>query len=74
MDTTFNIEEGKYKLVAFCYMDVTCDQTEVAAFALVASQGEGNFNFVLSELKLLNVRDDYIFLVDKDFTAIETVK
>lgn len=74
MDTTFNIEEGKYKLVAFCYLDLTCDRTEVAAFALVSAEGEGNFNFVLTELKGLNQRDDYIFLVDKDFTGIEAVK
>ena len=39
MDTTFNIEEGKYKLVAFCYLDLTSDRTEVAAFALVAAEG-----------------------------------
>ena len=74
MDTTFNIEEGKYKLVAFCYLDLTSNRTEVAAFALVAAEGEGNFNFVLSELKSLNQRNDYIFLVDKDFTEIETIR
>ena len=74
MDTTFNIEEGKYKLVAFCYLDLTSDRTEVAAFALVAAEGESNFNFVLSELKSLNERNDYIFLVDKDFNGIETVR
>ena len=75
MDTTFNIEEGKYKLVAFCYLDLTSDRTEVAAFALVAAEGESNFNFVLTELKSLNERNDYIFLVDKDFyTGIETVR
>ena len=45
MDTTFNIEEGKYKLVAFCYLDVTSDRTEVAAFALVSAEGEANLNF-----------------------------
>ena len=54
MDTTFNIEKGKYRLVAFCYLDVPSNKTEVAAFALVANEGEGNFNFILSELRALN--------------------
>ena len=31
---------------------MTSDQTEVAAFALVASEDEGYFDFVLSELRL----------------------
>ena len=72
MDTTLIIEEGKYKLVAFCYLDLTSHKTEVAA--LMSAEGEGNFNFVLIELKRLNERNDYIFLVDKYFTGIETIK
>ena len=74
MDTTLIIAEGKYKLVAFCYLDLTSHKTEVAAFALMSAEGEGNFNFVLIELKRLNERNDYIFLVDKYFTGIETIK
>ena len=62
MDTTFNIEEGKYKLLAFCYLDLTSDRTEVAAFTLVAAEGEANFRFVLSELKSSNERNNYIVL------------
>lgn len=74
MDTTFNIEEGKYKLVAFCYLDMQSNKTEIAAFALIANESESNFYFILQELKSLNDREDYIFLVDKDFTGINTIK
>ena len=58
MDTTFNIDQGKYKLVAFCYLDMPSNKTEIAAIALVASEGEGNFNFILNELRMLNERDE----------------
>ena len=75
MDTTFNIEKAKYKLVAFCYLDVACNKTEVAALSIIANEGESNFNFILSELKALNNnRNDYIFLVDKDLTCVDCIK
>ena len=74
VDTTFNIEEGRYKLVAFCYLDVPCNKTEVAALAIIANEGEANFNFIFIELKALNNRNDYIFLVDKDFNSINCIE
>ena len=67
MDTTFNIDKGRYKLVALCYLDVHSNKSEIAAFALIAQESDPNFTFVLSEFKKLNnTRNDYIFLVDKD--------
>ena len=74
MDTTFNIEKGRYKLVAFCYLDSHSNKTEIGAFGLIASESESNFNFILSQFKALNNRNDYIFLVDKDFNSIDCVK
>ena len=74
LDTTFNVEEGRYKLVAFCYLDVPCNKTEVAAIAFIAGEGEANFNFIFIEFKALNDRNDYIFLVDKDFTSISCLQ
>ena len=74
MDTTFSIEKGRYKLVAFCYLDLSSDKTEIAGFGLISSENDTNFNFVLSHFKLLNNKDDYIFLVDKDFNSIDCVK
>ena len=47
---------------------------EIAAVALIDNEGESNFTFVLSEFKKLNQRDDYIFLVNKDFNSIECLK
>ena len=44
MDTTFNIEKGRYKLVAFCYLNSRSNKTEIAAVALIANEGESNTN------------------------------
>ena len=38
MDTTFNVEKGRYKLVAFCYLDSHSNKSEIAAFALIAQE------------------------------------
>ena len=65
MDTTFNIEEGKYKLVAFCYLDLTedltSDRTEIAAFALVAAEGGRQFQLCPVSAKRIAERTDYLF-------------
>ena len=47
MDTTCNVEKGRDKLVAFCYLN--SNKIEIAALALIANEGESNFSFVLSE-------------------------
>mgnify|MGYP001797378748 CR=1 FL=1 len=75
MDTTFSIEKGRYKLVAFCYrLDLSSNKTENAGFRLISNERDNNFNFVLSNFKLLNSREDYIFLVDKYFSSIDCIK
>ena len=72
MDTTFNVEKGRYKLVAFCYLDSHSNKTEISAIALIANESDCHFTFILSEFKKLNNnRNDYIFLVDKDFHNID---
>ena len=74
MDTTFNIEKAQYKLTAFCYLNPLTDKTEVAALALVSTESEENFDFVLSCFRSLNPVDEIVFLVDKDFTCIDSIK
>ena len=74
MDTTFNIDKAQYKLTAFCYLNPLTDKTEVAALALVSTESEENFDFVLSCFRSLNPVDEIVFLVDKDFTCIDSIK
>ena len=64
LDTTFNIEEGRYKLVAFCYHDVQCNKTEVAALAIISAEEDKNFTFIFTEFKNLNDKDVVSVLID----------
>ena len=73
MDTTFNIDQAQYKLSAFCYLNPFTDKTEVAALALVSTESEENFNFVLSCFRSIYPVDEIVFLVDKDFTCIDSI-
>ena len=71
-DTTFNVEKGDDKLVAFCYLNSTSNKTEISPLALIVNEGEGNFNFLLSKFK--KETDNYIFLVDKYFNSNDCLK
>ena len=68
MDTTFEVEKGRNKLVAFCYLNPTTNKTEIAALSMMSD------DFVLSKFKTLCRREDIMFFVDKDFTNIESIK
>ena len=75
MNTTFIIEKGCYNLAGFFfYQNSNSNKTEIAALALIANEGEINFNFVLSEIKKLKNRDDFVILIDKDFNDIDCLQ
>ena len=74
LDTSFGVDQAHYKLTAFCYMNPVTNKTEVASIALVSQESEENFDFVLSLFRTLYSKDDFIFLVDKDFTCIASIK
>ena len=74
MDTSFEFESARYKVAAFCYLDTNSDKTEIAAFAMMSQETESCFKFVLEEFSKICVRQDLIFLIDKDFTEMETLR
>ena len=71
MDTSFEIENARYKLAAMCYLDTASDKTEIAAYALMSDETAESFEFVLKEFSKICVRQNLVFLVDKDFTQLK---
>ena len=74
LDTSFNFEKAQYKIAALVYLDPNTSKTEIAAFAVMAQETASSFEFVLSNFSKICVRQDLVFLVDKDFTEISTLK
>ena len=74
MDTTFGVEKGRYKLAAFCYLNPTTNKTEIVALSMMLDETPENYDFALSKFKTLCRRENIMFLVDKDFTNIESIK
>ena len=70
----FEVEKGRYKLAAFCYLNLTTNEPEIAALSMMSDETRENYDFVLSKFKTMCRRKDTIFHVDKDFTNIESIK
>ena len=73
-DTSFEFEKSRYKVAGFCYLDNNADCTGIGAFALMSEESGECFEFVLRQLKKMCCREDLIFLIDKDFTEMGSIK
>ena len=62
IDTTFEVDKGRYKLAAVCYLNPTTNKTEIAAVALMSDESQENYDFLLSKFKFLCRKEDMIFL------------
>ena len=67
LDTTFELEEARYKLMAAVYLNPTTNKSEVAFMALMSDETNISMEFALSRLKQICLRYTLIFIVDKDF-------
>ena len=74
LDTSFEFEKARYKVAAFCYLDTNSDKTEIAAFALMSQESAECFGFVLGHFSQICIRQDLIFIIDKDFTEISSIR
>ena len=74
LDTSFNFEKALYKVAAFVYLDPNTNLSEIAAFSLLSQESAASFEFILSTFAKLCVRQDLIFLIDKDFTEISSLR
>ena len=74
LDTSFEFEKARYKVAAFCYLDANSDKTEIAALGLLCQESESCFRFIFEQFAKICIRQDIIFITDKDFTEINTLK
>ena len=68
LDTSFEFDQARYKVAAFCYLDTNSDKTEIAAFAMMSEESAKCFDFILVHFSKICVRQDLMFIIDKDFT------
>ena len=74
MDTSFNMDKAQYKVAAMCYLDPNTCKTEIAAISLLSQETASSFEFILKIFATICIRQDVVFLVDKDFTEVSTLK
>ena len=67
LDTTFEIEASRYKLMAVVYLNPTTNKSEVAFMALMCDETTDTVDYALKCFKSLCLRQKLIFMVDKDF-------
>ena len=67
LDTTFEIEAARYKLMAIVYLNPTTNKSEIAFMALMCDETNTTVEYALRCLKSMCFREDLIFIVDKDF-------
>ena len=48
IDTSFDVDKARYKIAAFCYLNLTINKTEIAAIAYTADETADSQTFQLS--------------------------
>lgn len=74
VDTSFDIDKARYKIAAFCYLNPTTNKTEIGAVALLADESAKNLDFIFEKFAEICVHHQLIFIVDKDFHQLDSIK
>ena len=74
LDTSFEFDKARYKVAAYCYLDTNSDKTEIAAFGMMAEESTKCFDFILYQFSKICVRQDLMFIIDKDFTEQASIR
>ena len=69
LDTTFDTNSNKYKLIVLAYRCVWTSKTRVASMGLLQTESEGNVRSFLESFRKLHAPD--YFMVDKNFGQME---
>ena len=70
VDTTFEIEAARYKVMAAVYLNPTTNKSELTFLALMCDETNETVEFALKAFKKICLRFTLIFMVDKDFGQI----
>ena len=74
LDTSFNMDKARYKVAAFCYLDTNSDKSEIAAFGMISEESKICFEFILHHFSKICIRQDIMFIIDKDFTEQASIR
>ena len=74
LDVSFGFDQARYKVAAFCYLDQNSDRTEIAAFGIMSEESAPCFEFILNHFSRICVRQNIMFIIDKDFTELEVIR
>ena len=74
VDTTFQVESSHYKVVGVCYLDPKIKSSAAICLALVDRETKENLEFVFEELKKIIGKKEMIFVCDKDFTEMDSIR
>ena len=74
VDLSFDVDKARYKIAAFCYLNPTTNKTEIAAIAYTADETAESLDFIFQNFSVLCANPDKIFIVDKDFTQLDSIK
>ena len=74
IDTSFDVDKARYKIVTFCYLNLTTNKTEIAAIAYTADETADSLGFIFKHFNYLCINRDKMFIVDKDFTQLSSIE
>ena len=74
VDLPFDVDKARYKIAALCYLNPTTNATEIAAIAYTDDETAVRLDFVFRNFTDICTNTDKIFIVDKDFTQMESIK
>ena len=73
-DTTFGFCDEGYKMSGFCYSNNLTGHGELAQLVFLADEGSESLQFAFQSFRRSVLSDPKFFMIDKDFTEIQTIK
>ena len=73
-DTTFGFCDEGYKMSGFCYSNNLTGHGELGQLVFLADEGAESLNFAFQSFRRSVLNDPKFFMIDKDFTEIQTIK
>ena len=73
-DTTFGFCDEGYKMSGFCYSNNLTGHGELVQLVFLADEGAESLHFAFQSFRRSLLNDPKFFMIDKDFTEIQTIK
>ena len=74
LDTTFNLEEAKYKCSGVLFLNPATNKGELVSISFIVDETSESLRFVLSAFRDISAHRPRAVNIDKDFTEIKILK